>query len=624
MAEACFKGKVTLSCDDFAHIIDHIDSGMFLCILSLLRTHFPSFSQFKRYDTAHKKSGDKLLRPSSMGRKIASPRHLSKFTSVSGLARSSSIKNFKEDGGKSPASKTEEPKTTAPGKTKKEVPKSKFSSKDSKESSFKTEPATGKDSPNLSRGANTSISLAAVNSSGILPAIRLPNAKENLVDVTKSPSHYLGTKRAEEPVLFCQCGRQITNFDVLQCDVCMNNESDLKLEGCLCTRSKKTGKLKKAWYVVEKKEMYCYAMQTDKAYKKMRSLMSCFIKEELPEKTEEKIMIFPFTIVYTNALSKKYYAESKIEYVKWCDTIKQMIGYSNLTDYYDIKEVLGQGKFGVVKVAIHKKSTKRVAVKMLKKSTMGEKDLELVRNEIETLKMCQHPNIIKLLDIFENVEFIYIVTEILEGGDLFAYLEKRKFAIPEARARKIIHSLAAALFYMHSYGIVHRDIKPENIMMQSKAENSEVKIVDLGLAKMIGPTQLCAELYGTLAYVAPEVLEMKQYGKAVDIWSLGIIAHLLLVGFLPFDNEDDTVVAKLTIKAEVSYDRPEWKKVTGEGIDFVKKIILKDPSKRMTLKDILQHPWILKESKEIGEIRKHSLPGEAFSAFSLVQPEDNK
>ena len=162
---------------------------------------------------------------------------------------------------------------------------------------------------------------------------------------------------------------------------------------------------------------------------------------------------------------------------------------------------------------------------------------------------------------------------------------------------------------------------------------SIVKIVDFGLAKIIGPSQFCRETYGTLAYIAPEVLSEKPYGKEVDIWSLGVIAYLLLVGTLPFDHRDDKVLAKyyliknrMTIKAELNIDVNEWKNVSEEGLDFVKRkkyyynlgILIKDPEKRMKIKELLQHPWILKDSKAIGEKRKSSLPGQIFTAFSLT------
>lgn len=253
---------------------------------------------------------------------------------------------------------------------------------------------------------------------------------------------------------------------------------------------------------------------------------------------------YPFSLFFSFKKSKIYYADSKADYDKWVSFIKNLIGYASLLDYYDLKESLGKGKFGTVRCGVHKKSGKRVAIKVMKKATMSQLDVELVKQEIEILKICQHPNLLRMLDVFENTEYIYIVTEILEGGDLFAYLEKRKFKVPEVRASKIIHSLAAGLFYLHSYGIVHRDLKPENILMVDKTENSDVKIVDFGLSKMIGPSQLCSEPFGTLAYVSPEVLLQKPYGKPVDVWGLGILAFLMMMGNLPFDHEDDREVAQ--------------------------------------------------------------------------------
>ena len=275
----------------------------------------------------------------------------------------------------------------------------------------------------------------------------------------------------------------------------------------------------------------------------MRTLMGSFFKEGEPQElgTETK---YPFTILYSSKKSKTYYADTPDDLLMWVTAIKGVVGYANLLDFYEMRESLGKGKFGIVRSGIHKKTGKKVAIKVMKKNAMSQLDVELVKQEIEILKICQHPNLLHMLDVFENTEYIYIVTELLEGGDLFAYLEKRKFKVPEQRASKIIHSLAAGLYYLHSYGIVHRDLKPENILMVDKTENSDVKIVDFGLSKMIGPTQQCSEPFGTLAYVAPEVLLQKPYGKAVDVWGLGILAFLMLMGSLPFDNEDDREVAQ--------------------------------------------------------------------------------
>lgn len=163
-----------------------------------------------------------------------------------------------------------------------------------------------------------------------------------------------------------------------------------------------------------------------------------------------------------------------------------------------MKEPLGKGKFGLVRAALHKKTNKTVAVKLMSKKEMTVSDVELQRREIEILKMCQHPHIIRLLDIFENQDNIYIVMENLSGGDLFTYLEKRKFTIPEARAKSLSHQIATALYYLHSFGVAHRDLKPENILMADNSEMSDLKIVDFGLSKIIGPNETSLDPFGTL------------------------------------------------------------------------------------------------------------------------------
>ena len=134
-----------------------------------------------------------------------------------------------------------------------------------------------------------------------------------------------------------------------------------------------------------------------------------------------------------------YYLESREERDSWVDKVKQALGYSNLFDYYDLKETLGKGKFGLVKKGVHKKSAKEVAVKIVTKKDLKLKDIELLKREIEVLKICQHPNIIRFYDVFENSEYIYIVMEYLKGGDLFNYLEGKNFKVPEERAKVMAH-----------------------------------------------------------------------------------------------------------------------------------------------------------------------------------------
>lgn len=129
---------------------------------------------------------------------------------------------------------------------------------------------------------------------------------------------------------------------------------------------------------------------------------------------------------------------------------------------------------------------------------MSEKDLVLIKNEIDILKICQHPNIIRLYDVIENMNYIYIIMEFCAGGDLFKHFEKRNFSISEERANEIVHKLSTAIYYLHSYGIVHRDLKLENIIMTSTEDDSDLRLLDFGLSKIVGPSEYCKEPFGTI------------------------------------------------------------------------------------------------------------------------------
>ena len=196
--------------------------------------------------------------------------------------------------------------------------------------------------------------------------------------------------------------------------------------------------------------------------------------------------------------------------------------------------------------------------------------------------------------------------ELLRGGDFFTYLHERKFIISETRARNIAHEIATAIYFMHNFGIAHRDLKPENILMVNKEEDSEIKLVDFGLTKTFGPGETCTEPYGTLCYVAPEILMQQPYDKAVDCWSLGIIIYLMLGRHLPFDSQDDTEIGHKTIYQEISFNHPVWQGVSEDGKDLIKKLLCKDPKKRIQIKEVLDHKWITGQDIQIRDLRRKS------------------
>ena len=350
-------------------------------------------------------------------------------------------------------------------------------------------------------------------------------------------------------------------------------------------------KLKKYWYCLLGKELYVYKKKEEEKHKGMHNLIGVFIKEEEEEHLDANTILFPFSLIFPGNKPRTYYLLNNSDRQKWMDAIKKVIGYSSIFDYYDIKETLGKGKFGLVKAAEHKKTHKRVAVKVMTKKEMTVQDVELQRREIEILKMCQHPYIIRLLDIFENQDYIYIVMENLKGGDLFTYLEKRNFEIPEKRAKELSHQCATALYYLHSFGVAHRDLKPENILMVSDSDDSDLKIVDFGLSKIIGPNESSLEPFGTLSYVAPEVLLQKPYGKEVDLWSLGVITYLLLSKVLPFDDDEDKEIARQTIQDAPDFSFEPWDTVSNAAKDIVRRLLEKNRQKRPSLEQTLKHEW---------------------------------
>jgi len=284
-----------------------------------------------------------------------------------------------------------------------------------------------------------------------------------------------------------------------------------------------------------------------------------------------------------------------------------------------------------VKKGVHKQSGKEVAIKIIKKKDLPHKDKELLMREIDVLKQCQHKYIIQLEDIFENQDYWYIVIELIRGGDLFAFLEKRKFKLSEERASQIAHQIATALFYLHSFGIAHRDLKPENILAVNDDDKSDVKLVDFGLSKTFGPSETSTEAYGTLCYVAPEILLQKPYNKAVDLWSLGIVIHLMLSGTLPFDHKEDREIAKKTIYEEVSFSHPAWQQISPEAKELVSRLLEKDPEERISLELVLQHSWIIRGNKKLIQARrKSSATGDKLAQFvsysqtNTEEPEESK
>ena len=360
-------------------------------------------------------------------------------------------------------------------------------------------------------------------------------------------------------------------------------------------------KLKKFYLSLINKDIYYYKDQEKKSFLGMHNLSGCFIQEG---GEQEKIIIenknfYIFEIYFNNkSKTRKYYTPNLEICNQFVKKIKEAIGYMKFTDYYDLKEVIGKGKFGVVNLGIHKKTQQQVAVKIINKDSIKTlEDKELVRIEIGILKLCHHPNVVRLLDHLENEDYIFIVMEYIEGGTLGQYLKKKNFNFSERQASTIMSQIASGVKYLHKYGIVHRDLKPDNIMITQQNDFGVIKIMDFGLSKIVSTQETMVDGYGTLSYVAPEVLLRTPYNKEVDIWSMGVILYYMLCGHLPFKGNKEVIIAEKIVNDDLEFNDEEWEVRSKRVKELINSCLKKEPKERITIDEFLNHPWFKKLMK---------------------------
>ena len=361
-------------------------------------------------------------------------------------------------------------------------------------------------------------------------------------------------------------------------------------------------KIKKFYLVLINKDIFYYNSDTKKDFLGMHNLSGCFIQEN-GEKNTTKLdgkEFYKFEIFFNNKSRVRQYYSLEYDIIKqFVQKIKQSIGYVKFSDFYEIKQVIGKGKFGVVNLGIHKKTGQQVAIKIMNKENIKTlEDKELVRIEIDILKLCHHPNIVRLLDHLENNELIFIVMEYIEGGTLRQYFKKRKFNFSERQASNIMIQIVSGIKYLHQYGIVHRDLKPDNIMITQQNDFGIIKIMDFGLSKIISPKEKMVDGYGSLSYVAPEVLLRTPYNKEVDIWSIGVILFNMLSGHLPFRGSKEEVVANKIVFEVPEFDDDDWETRSNTVRNLIESCLEKKVENRITIEQFLNHPWFKKNMKQ--------------------------
>ena len=254
---------------------------------------------------------------------------------------------------------------------------------------------------------------------------------------------------------------------------------------------------------------------------------------------------------------------------------------------YKYLEILGTGSFGEVKKARHILTNELRAIKILYKKEFTKKEREEILIEVQIMAFLDHPNVINIYEFYENKNYLYIVMELCEGGELFDKIKEFK-RFPEKEAKKIFKSILEAITYMHSQGITHRDLKPENIFIDSL--DWVIKIGDYGASSFFKNGQIFEKRYGTPYYIAPEVLN-HSYNEKCDLWSLGVILYVLLSGKPPFYGRNENEIFEKILIGEYKDDIKEFEDITDDAKDLMKNLLNLDFKKRFSAKQSLQHKF---------------------------------
>ncbi|XP_017117050.1 ovarian-specific serine/threonine-protein kinase Lok isoform X2 [Drosophila elegans] len=269
---------------------------------------------------------------------------------------------------------------------------------------------------------------------------------------------------------------------------------------------------------------------------------------------------------------------------------------------YYVNKKLGSGAYGLVRLVYDTRTCQQYAMKIVKKNMLSGSarpstnfsDPDRVLNEAKIMKNLSHPCVVRMHDIVDKPDSVYMVLEFMRGGDLLNRIINNKL-LSEETSKLYFYQMCHAVKYLHDRGITHRDLKPDNVLLETNDEDTLLKVSDFGLSKFVQKDSVMRTLCGTPLYVAPEVLitgGREAYTKKVDIWSLGVVLFTCLSGTLPFSDEYGTPAAQQIKKGRFAYGHSAWKGVSQRAKLLINQMLIVDPERRPSIDDVLQCSWL--------------------------------
>jgi serine/threonine protein kinase len=294
----------------------------------------------------------------------------------------------------------------------------------------------------------------------------------------------------------------------------------------------------------------------------------------------------------TQTCSETFYAESLQEYDVWLLYLTKLCLLESLEEDYEMLSELGRGSSAVVMKAFDKTTQEYVAIKLVNITSKGA---DACLKEVSLMRRLSHESILQVLKVYSTAEMIAIVLEYVEGGTMFEFIQRAK-RVTEVDARVLMIKLLGGLEYCHSQLCVHRDLKLENILLARQGDLSSIKIADFGLAADLESEQL-GKRCGSAGYVAPEILLDRSQTEKVDVFSAGVILYMCLSGLAPFGGADERAMLRSNAACSVNLESAYWAHISSQGKDLVRRMMMKEPLKRLSSREAFSHAWLTKLQK---------------------------